>query len=107
MAGKAYQPIIRWLIIQSYTLLGLVHLIYLLVQIAITEGAIVMMIECTKGKTELIRYLGVIRYLRAQIVIFTIAQTNTGVLILQWVTGTDVYNTTDGISTIQCTLRTT
>ena len=107
MAGKANQPIIRRLIIQSYTLLGLVHLIYLLVQIAVAKGAIIVMIECTKGKAELVRYLGVIRYLRAKIVISAITQANTSVLVLQWVTSTDVNNTTDGISTIQCALRTT
>ena len=107
MAGKTNQPVFGRLIIKADTFLCLVHLIYLLVQIAVAESAIVMMVERTKGKAELIRHLYIIRYLRTHIVISTITQTHTGVLILQRIAGTDIYNTTNGITTIQRTLRTT
>ena len=72
MARQAYQPGVRGLVVQPDALFGLIHLIHLLVEIAVAESAVVMMIQGSEGEAELIRQLGIIRNLGAQVVIASV-----------------------------------
>ena len=105
VACQPHHPFLRRPPAQSDALLRLVHPVNLLFQEAVVERSVVVVVESPERESQLVRQLGVVRHLRADVVIASVAHPDACVLIVQGVVCVNVDDAPDGVAAVERALR--